>query len=347
MSKSLKDVEWKEFKLSKLCKIYHGKRLTKSNRKAGKTPLLTASENNQGVSDFICNNKLEKYQNIITIDMFGHAFYHNYICHGDDNIYFFENKNLSPFVMKFITTCINQNSLKYSYGKQFRQGNADRDLVMLPITSVGEPDYEFMEEYIKEREKKLKEQYKDYIQNRIAKLQKKVETKKEWKEFKLKEIFDIEKGNQNKMNSLIKGDIPLVSAKKFDNGYKNFVKPNNKKIFHGNCISLNNDGDGGAGIAYYQPYKMLLDTHCTALTSKIKLDKYAQLFLSEAITKQRIKFGHGYAINSNRLKIFKIMLPITLDGEPDYEYMEDYMKYLEQQKLLEYLDYINNVVCVS
>ena len=68
-----------------------------------------------------------------------------------------------------------------------------------------------------------------------------------WKDFYLSEFFCCEKGNQNNMASLTAGDIPLVSAKKCDNGYKDFIAPNRKKTFRGNIITLNNDGDGGAG----------------------------------------------------------------------------------------------------
>ena len=41
------------------------------------------------------------------------------------------------------------------------------------------------------------------------------------------------------------------------------------------------------------------------------------------------------------MKKQKIMVPINSKGEPDYEYMKNYMKYLEQKKILEYLNYIN------
>ena len=198
-----------------------------------------------------------------------------------------------------------------------------------------------MEEYIKEREAKLKVQYKNHVKARVENLAKEIINDKEWKEFSIHSIFNTEKGNQNKMNSLEKGNLPLVSAKKFENGYKGFVQQNDKKVFKGNCLSLNNDGDGGAGISYYQPSVMLLDSHCTALIPKPKLNRYNLLFISRVITNQREKFGHGYAINSERLKSLKIMLPITSKGEPDYTYMENYMKYLEQKKLLEYLDYVN------
>ena len=90
MNKNLNRKTWKIFHLSDLFINYHGKRLIKECRKAGKTPLLTASESNQGVSDYIADNlNMTKHQNFISIDMFGHAFYHNYGCYGDDNIYFF------------------------------------------------------------------------------------------------------------------------------------------------------------------------------------------------------------------------------------------------------------------
>lgn len=43
---------------------------------------------------------------------------------------------------------------------------------------------------------------------------------KDWKDFYLSDFFDFEKGNQNNMASLTTGTLPLVSAKKTDNGYK-------------------------------------------------------------------------------------------------------------------------------
>ena len=70
------------------------------------------------------------------------------------------------------------------------------------------------------------------------------------------------------MSTLADGHLPLVSARKCDNGYKQFVASNNKRLYEGNIITLNNDGDGGAGIAYYQPHCMALDSHVTALIPK-------------------------------------------------------------------------------
>lgn len=179
---------------------------------------------------------------------------------------------------------------------------------------------------------------------------KKIEDKN-WKDFYLSEFFHCEKGNQNNMASLLPGDIPLVSARKCDNGYKDFVAPNGKKHFQGGIITLNNDGDGGAGIAYYQPYPMALDSHVTALVPKQPMSRHTLLFIAMCITKQRNRFGHGYSLNSNRLRSFKLMLPLDLtETVPDWQFMEDYMKQTEQQLLKPTLDklckqlIINNIL---
>ena len=163
-------------------------------------------------------------------------------------------------------------------------------------------------------------------------------TNHQWAQFSLSDFFVLEKGNQNNMASLSEGSLPLVSARKCDNGYKQFVAPNKKHLYQANIITLNNDGDGGAGIAYYQPHQMALDSHVTALIPKLQLNKFHLLFVSRCITKQRERFGHGYSLNSTRLRIFKYMLPITEQGQPDWQFMEDYMKGVEQEILKPTID---------
>ncbi len=151
-----------------------------------------------------------------------------------------------------------------------------------------------------------------------------------WMPFLLSSLFDFSKGNQNNMASTEDGQIPLVSAKKCDNGVKAFIRDNGKKLFAGHCITLNNDGDGGAGLAFYQPTAMALDSHCTALVPKIVMSRYTMLFIAMCISKQRILFGHGRAINASRLRIFRLMLPTDEEGNPDYAYMDKCMRDKEQ-----------------
>lgn len=167
----LNEKEWKIFRYGQIFKNYHGKRLNKEIRENGLTPMLTASETNQGVSAFISNPEMPRHSRCVTIDMFGHAFYHDYEITGDDNIYFFENNDISAHAKRFIASCINGNSSKYSYGKQFRQGNADKDIVLLPVNSVGEPDYVFMDAYMKERESVKRAEYINFAKRQLAQIE--------------------------------------------------------------------------------------------------------------------------------------------------------------------------------
>lgn len=164
---------------------------------------------------------------------------------------------------------------------------------------------------------------------------------KKWKEFNLVELFAYKRGNQNNMNSLCDGSNLLISAKNGNNGLKGFYDTDNKKkgLFNGHCITLNNDGDGGVGFAYYQPYSFLLDSHVYALYQKSCLDKYSLLFISKVISKQRDCFSHGHSISEKRLGKMKIMLPIKEDGSPDYNFMENYGRYLMVKQYKKYLNF--------
>ncbi len=337
MVKSLNDVKWKEFCLEDIFINYHGKRLIKEKRIEGFMPLLTASELNQGVSDFISNSEMKAYKNFISIDMFGHAFYHNYSAYGDDNIYFFINDNITPKAKLFIVTCINQNSLKYSYGNQFRQDNADKDKILLPVNSKGEPDYEFMEKYIKEREAKLKEQYKNHIKARVAELTKEINPAQKWDDFFISDIFtSIQRGKRlTKVKQTI-GKIPYVSSTSLNNGVDNFIGNDTDVRIFQDCLSLANSGSVGS--CFYEPFKFVASDHVTHL--KNNYSKYTYLFLACLLYRLSEKYNFNREINDDRISREKILLPVTPKGEPDYTYMENYMKYLEQKKLLEYLNYI-------
>lgn len=165
---------------------------------------------------------------------------------------------------------------------------------------------------------------------------------REWADFLLTDYFEIAKGNQNNMAELQIGAMPLISAKKIDNGCKGFFAANSKPIFKGHCLTINNDGDGGAGISYYQPADMLLDTHVTALYPRVPMTAEIMRFIAACITVQREKFGHGYSLNNARLAVFRMMLPVDDNGQPDYAFMEEYIKEREQQLIQKYIAHIRN-----
>ncbi len=340
---TLKDREWKEFHHDKILKNYHGKRLNKEDRIIGSMPMLTASAENQGVSAFICNESMERYNDCITIDMFGHTFYHPYECTGDDNIYFFVNDSISSNAKKFIATCMNNNSAKFSYGKQFRQRNADKEIVMLPVDEDGEIDYEFMDAFVQEQEDELIRLYTQYLKEEKKKLGEMVELpsleQKEWHDFFVTDFFSPPKrGKRIISKNYEEGLTPIVSSAGGNNGVIAFAGNEENVRVYENCLSVANGGVS-AGYAFYHPYKYIATDHVTHFKGA-KLNKFHYLFIGTVIRNQmHEKYDFSREMTDPRLKREKLLLPVDESGNPDFDYMEQYMKNIMISKYKAYLKY--------
>ncbi|WP_372474698.1 restriction endonuclease subunit S [Capnocytophaga sp. ARDL2] len=150
---SLDERKWEWFLLSDLFKVSRGTRLTKPDREKGNIPFITAGKENEGVACYISNKEMTRYNNAITIDMFGFSCFRNYEFCCDDNILVLKNEKISQFAKIFISTLINNDSYKCAYGRQYRQKTLAKHQIKLPITKTPTgatcPDWQFMEDYIK------------------------------------------------------------------------------------------------------------------------------------------------------------------------------------------------------
>lgn len=141
---------WRSFALSDIFDIKRGVRLTRENRIPGDVPLATAGEYDEGISDFVANEDMIRYRDRITIDMFCNAFYRGYEFVCDDNILVLEEKQqMSKFAKLFIVSVINMDRYRFAYGRQFRQKDFAGHQIKLPVDKDGNPDWAYMENYIK------------------------------------------------------------------------------------------------------------------------------------------------------------------------------------------------------
>jgi len=151
----LKDKDWKQFSLGDLFSFEKGERLTKPDRIEGDFPLITAGENNNGVSEYISfkefKDKKKIFQNSITVDMFFNVFYHDYEYFSDDNIHTFTaiNFELNKYNSLFLVTVLSKLKYKYAYGRQVRLMRLPSEKIKLPVDKNGSPNWRFMEDYIK------------------------------------------------------------------------------------------------------------------------------------------------------------------------------------------------------
>lgn len=155
--------------------------------------------------------------------------------------------------------------------------------------------------------------------------------KNNWKKFKIKNLFKVnDKGKLPRGKVHSKEELPdgtnyfYVGAKKRNNGIMYRCGYDESLVSKGNCIIFICNGQGSVGYTNY------LDTDFfasgdLALGYNDKLNKYNALFLVAIFDKERFKYSFGRKWGKY-LPDTEVLLPALENGEPDWEFMEDYIK---------------------
>ena len=315
---------WVKFKLSDIgFTNYHGIRQTKADRKEGAIPLLTAGKENQGVAAYI-SNAPSVYTDAITVDMFGNSFFHKGNYAGDDNIYFFINDKISDNAKLFIAAILNtDNSKIYAYKEQFRQPQADALSVSLPATSDGQPDWDYMESYMKAV---MEESEKSLENLRKAEGTKHLIAVSGWGTFRVGDLFDVSRPSSRSSQNYDEGDMPFVASGNFNNGVTAYLQPKDDNDYdEGSCITVS----AVDGYAFYQKDKFLGRGGAGSSIMMLRNDNLNELngkYICTLIRKACSNWEYSNIDNKDKLADIIIWLPITSTGEPDWQYMEDYMR---------------------
>ena len=152
---------------------------------------------------------------------------------------------------------------------------------------------------------------------------------KQWKEFIIKDLFTVKRPSARSQTNYDDGDVPFVASGNFNNGVLKYLEPKKDEILDaGNCITVSpidgssfyqkDDflGRGGAGssiILLYNP----------------NLNLYNGYFIATVIRTVCRKYAYSDMANKDTIGAEKIKLPVDETGNPDFSYMESYMKNLE------------------
>ena len=153
----------------------------------------------------------------------------------------------------------------------------------------------------------------------------------EWKEFKLIDLFDLKNGKGYLSSEALEnpGDNPFVCSSETNNGIACYTSLAN--THKGNCLTINKDGS--VGCAFYQKKDFSTNKHVIVATPTFKnFNQYIAMFLIPIIELEKFKYCFGRAWGLDRMETTIIKLPATQNGEPDYEFMEEYIKTLPYSK---------------
>ena len=340
MSKlKLTDVEWGEFKIGNIFEIARGKRHIEKNRKKGSIPYYSASSVNNGVTDFI-SNPLFVMRNKIIVTTFCDAFYAGNTFTASDEITILDNKYINKHNGLFISNSIMSNKSKYAFGRKAFTERIKEQIIMLPIDSQGQPNWQFMEDYIKKEQKQQAQKIIDYYERKLVELAGDVVglDKVKWKTFRFTEVFqDIQRGKRLTKANQTDGPKPYISSTSENNGVDAFIGNETGVRKFEDVLTLANSGSVGS--TFYQQFEFVASDHVTALKSE-NADKYAYLFLSTVVKRLEEKYSFNREINDTRIKREKVILPADKNGNPNFQYMSDFVKKLELDKVQEVLEYI-------
>lgn len=348
MKKIMNNKKWLPFKIEELFyKFEQGKCKNSANLKNGKIPYIGATNRNNGVLKFVKYERklITKGNCIIFISQgdgsAGYSIYKKEDCICGSTVIAAYSKHLNQYIGMFITCCSDMNQSKYSHGYARSLNRLKRDYIMLPVDEEDKPDYVFMENYIKE------ELFNDLIKLKkncflkICKIEyKKIESlnDKMWRAFNVKKIFtEILRGKRLKKSDHIIGETPYVSSTMMCNGIDDFIGNNNGRKFN-NCLTVANSGSVGA--SFYHQYEFIGSDHITTFKND-NYNKYVYLFLTTIVSRIGDKYSFNREINDSRISNEKILLPVNDKLEPDYEYMEQYIKNIMYNQYNKYLDFLN------
>lgn len=256
------------------------------------------------------------------------------------------NENLNRYIGLFIVAVADKVRGKYNFGYKRNQKRLNKETLQLPINSDGLPDWRFMEDFIKQKEQKQIADLKDYYADKAVELM--ISTgslkKTEWREFKIGKIFEqlLRGNNKGHSNEDCQFGVSYNGAKYNDNGVTGFVETNGKfKIFKGNAIVFVMTGEGSVGLSVYKKEDFVPSSNVFVGYSSV-LNRWNGLFLVTAINNGADRYNYGYIRNEKRLFNEKILLPVNSDGLPDWQFMEDFMRQIEWDKIATVLSYYDN-----
>lgn len=222
-------------------------------------------------------------------------------------------KKLTDIQKLFYCTCIRKNKYRYNYGRQ-----ANRTLKDIEIPKK-------IPKWVNALELS---DYSELSQPQVKKNMKIDSSSWEW--FRYDALFEIERGKGPRKQDLNDGTIPFISSSDRDNGLTGFtdVEP----IHKGNVITVTRNGS--VAEAFYQPVPFCSTEDVHVFNPKFKMSIYVAFFMLPLIRKEKYRYSYGRKWGISRMKESLIKLPINSKGEPNYKFMESYIKSLPFSKQL-------------
>lgn len=116
------------------------------------------------------------------------------------------------------------------------------------------------------------------------------------------------------------------------------------RVFPANTITVDFWGN-----AYYRDseYKMATHNHVFSLTGDVIRNRLAGMYIVGILSKLPKLFSYNNMATWNKLKGIEVSLPVTLNGDIDFDYMERYIRAIEKLAIADVAKYKDKLIAAT
>lgn len=354
---------WLEYRVGDLFDIKPTKSYKITNAKlldGGATPVVVNSSYNNGIGGYSTLPATEK-GNMITFSDTVEAntiFYQEKQYIGYSHIQglypkgdfadCWTKERLKFFVSVFRKAAILKG---FDYDNKFRRDIAINLRVKLPSVKENQPDWEWMEQYVRKLECKAHNNIQALKKtSNIYHPCKKINTDT-WKRFHLydEDLFLIDSGTKLDRIKMTKNNptICFIGRANANNGVTDYVdKIEGLKPYSEGCLTISLGGEY-LGSCFIQDKPFYTSQNVNVLIPKHPISDHCKRFIATMIFREGRLHYKAFIDELNRhMKTdFSILLPVTSDNTPDWDYMDNYMRKVEKkaQNVINALSRISNM----
>ena len=350
--KKIDTTNWSEFRVGDLFEtqkdgkqVPTGASIPKTNLKEkGSTPRISVSGVNNGIIGYFdyegqSNNNYRVFNNFISVSFLGTVFYHEGDASLDMKVHCLkpQKTKLNKYTGQFLVSAIKSSLRQSSYADQISSTVLPNLCIVLPSTAAHTPDWAYMEQYMKRVEKKVDNDISLIInvikggKSRIA-----INTQ-DWRRFHLydESLFMIDSGTKlDRVKMTNKNpSINFVGRANANNGVTDYIDEiEGLKPYDAGCLTVSLGGEY-LGSCFIQEKPFYTSQNVNVLIPKHPMSDYCKRFISTMIFREgRLRYKAFIdELNRHMKTDFSILLPVTSDNTPDWDYMEHFMGMVEQK----------------
>lgn len=223
------------------------------------------------------------------------------------------------FLATVVQRCVKDH---FGYDNKCTWEKVKLETVMLPVDAFGEPDWAYMNEYMAGV---MAESEASLGHLKQADGDKRSVDVSGWHEFVIEELFStIVKPPVLHTRQVVESDegLPYVVRTKFDNGIKCRVQPvDGVEPSPAGVITW-----GAENATFFYQAEPFLSGRDIYFIDTREYSPMACIFLTSCLQTITHKYPYNFGLFPDLLKKERIKLPVNASGEPDWAYMDEYMR---------------------